>query len=213
MIAALEATAAHGEGIDKVKPEALQLVNQFLTNPDLADTLKGDLFSPTASEQKRLDTLDTVETAVAGLSLAQAAKAVLLGGGKALTKIAAGLRKESDEAAKGSPSIPNSGANSAANAARLNMQMVAEQAAGTRAPTQITGYSNHALEQIAGRDGGIGVSQSALNNAWSNPQKIEYFPSKYGPTFRYTGKDAVIVVNTEGNVVTAWGKSAAGTGK
>lgn len=115
--------------------------------------------------------------------------------------------------AKGSPSIPNSGASSAANAARLNMQMVAEQAAGARAPTQITGYSSHALEQIAGRDGGIGVSQSALTNAWSNPLKVEYVPSKYGPTFRYTGADAVIVVNTEGKVVTGWAKSSSGTGK
>ncbi|WP_425439688.1 hemagglutinin repeat-containing protein [Pseudomonas frederiksbergensis] len=115
--------------------------------------------------------------------------------------------------AKGIPSIPDSGASSAANAARLKMQMVAEQAAGARAPTQITSYSNHALEQFAGRDGGIGVSQSALSGAWSSPLKIEYVPSKYGPTFRYTGTDAVIVVNAEGKVVTGWGKSAAGTGK
>lgn len=115
--------------------------------------------------------------------------------------------------AKGIPSIPDSGASSAVNAARLKMQMVAEQAAGARAPTQITSYSNHALEQFAGRDGGIGVSQSALSGAWSSPLKIEYVPSKYGPTFRYTGTDAVIVVNAEGKVVTGWGKSAAGTGK
>ncbi|SEF01799.1 hypothetical protein SAMN04489800_3635 [Pseudomonas deceptionensis] len=91
--------------------------------------------------------------------------------------------------------------------------MVAEQAAGARAPTQITSYSNHALEQFAGRDGGIGVSPSALSSAWSSPLKIEYVPSKYGPTFRYTGTDAVIVVNAEGKVVTGWGKSSSGTGK
>lgn len=30
-------------------------------------------------------------------------------------------------------------------------KMVAEQAAGARAPTQITSYSSHALEQFAGR--------------------------------------------------------------
>ncbi|WP_122316857.1 filamentous hemagglutinin N-terminal domain-containing protein [Pseudomonas cichorii] len=111
------------------------------------------------------------------------------------------------------PKGTDSGASSAANAARLKMQMVAEQAAGARAPTQITSYSNHALEQFAGRDGGIGVSQSALSGAWSSPLKIEYVPSKYGPTFRYTGTDAVIVVNAEGKVVTGWGKSAAGTAK
>ncbi|MGE1152428.1 hypothetical protein [Pseudomonas kitaguniensis] len=129
-------------------------------------------------------------------------------------KVTAKVTKAEFEAvAKGIPSIPDSGASSAANAARLKMQMVAEQAAGARAPTQITSYSNHALEQFAGRDGGIGVSQSALSGAWSSPLKIEYVPSKYGPTFRYTGTDAVIVVNAEGKVVTGWGKSAAGTGK
>jgi hypothetical protein len=69
------------------------------------------------------------------------------------------------------------------------------------------------LEQIAGRDGGIGISKSAMDNAWSPPLKIEYVPSKYGPTFRYTGKDAVIVVNQDGKVVTGWAKSSAGTAK
>lgn len=109
--------------------------------------------------------------------------------------------------------IPSSPAESAFNGARLNMQLSAEQAAGAKAPTKITSYSQHALDQIAGRDGGIGVSQSALNSAWSNPLKIEYVPSKYGPTFRYTGNDAVIVINAEGKVVTGWAKSSSGTAK
>ncbi|HBP6373637.1 TPA: hypothetical protein L6A07_00005, partial [Pseudomonas aeruginosa] len=102
LIAALEATAAHGEGKNNVKPAALDVVNIFLTNPDLADTLKEDLFTPTASERERLKVNDTAELAMAGISLAQAAKAVLLGNGKALSKLVTGLRKESGEvAAKG----------------------------------------------------------------------------------------------------------------
>ncbi|SDI78307.1 hypothetical protein, partial [Pseudomonas panipatensis] len=100
VIAALEATAAHGEGIEKVKPEALELVNQFLNNPDLADTLQKDLFSYTESERKRLAVNDTAELAIAGLSLAQAAKAVLMGNGGALAKIASGLRQEAADGAK-----------------------------------------------------------------------------------------------------------------
>ncbi|GKS06013.1 hypothetical protein PSTH1771_13375 [Pseudomonas syringae pv. theae] len=124
-----------------------------------------------------------------------------------------GLCNSSSGGANSVTSTAETGASSAINAARLKMQMVAEQAAGARAPTKITGYSNHALEQFAGRDGGIGVSKSALSNAWSNPLKIEYIPSKYGPTFRYTGTDAVMVINAEGKVVTGWGKSALGIGK
>ncbi|WP_241613744.1 VENN motif pre-toxin domain-containing protein [Rosenbergiella epipactidis] len=105
------------------------------------------------------------------------------------------------------------GAESASNGARLRMQLAAEQSAGSRAPTKITSYSQHALEQIAGRDGGIGVSKNAIDNAWSSPLKIEYVPSKYGPTFRYTGNAAVIVVNQDGKVVTGWAKSSSGTAK
>ena len=38
-----------------------------------------------------------------------------------------------------------------------SMQMVAEQAAGAKAPTQINGYSAHALEQFARRDGALAL--------------------------------------------------------
>ena len=106
-----------------------------------------------------------------------------------------------------------SNAGSSLNSTRLNMQLTAEQAAGVRMPTQIGEYSEHALQQIAGRDGGIGVSKSALLDAWSNPIRIEYVPSKYGPTFRLTGNDAVMVVNADGKVVTGWAKSSTGTGR
>lgn len=97
--------------------------------------------------------------------------------------------------------------------ARLDMQLSAEQAAGTNAPTSITSYSDHAIAQIVGRDGGIGVSQAAVNDAFTNPVQIQYVPSQYGPTFKYVGQNATVVVNAQGNVVTAWGTSATGVAK
>ncbi|MEL7936947.1 DUF637 domain-containing protein, partial [Pseudomonas delhiensis] len=97
MMDALAATAAHGEGIDKVKPEALRLVNQFLANPDLADTLQNDLFAPTVSEQQRLDTLEKAELAAAGVSAAALAKAVLAGGGQLLSKLVGALKGQSQK--------------------------------------------------------------------------------------------------------------------
>ncbi|WP_425495029.1 DUF637 domain-containing protein [Pandoraea commovens] len=114
---------------------------------------------------------------------------------------------------------PASAANTAAgtansvSGARLSMQLSAEQSAGTRAPTSISSYSDHAIQQIAGRDGGIGVSRAAVNDAFANPTAIQYVPSKYGPTFKYVGQNATVVVNSQGNVVTAWGTSAAGVRK
>ncbi|CAN5594360.1 hypothetical protein BH10PSE18_BH10PSE18_21930 [soil metagenome] len=97
--------------------------------------------------------------------------------------------------------------------ARLNMQLTAEEAAGTRAPATITSYSDHAVTQIGSRDGGIGVSQAAVNDAFANPVSIQYVPSKYGPTFKYIGQNATVVVNSEGNVVTTWATNSTGTGK
>jgi hypothetical protein len=109
--------------------------------------------------------------------------------------------------------VLDNGASSLVNGARLDMQLTAEQAAGVRMPTQITGYSDRALEQIASRDGGIGVDQNALLDAWDNPSQINYVPSKYGPTFRLTGNNAAVVVNADGKVVTGWATSAAGAGQ
>ncbi|MFT3848682.1 MAG: RHS repeat-associated core domain-containing protein [Propionivibrio sp.] len=97
--------------------------------------------------------------------------------------------------------------------ARLSMQLRVEQAAGARAPTEITSYSEHAIQQIAGRDGGIGVNQTAIDSAFNSPVNIQYAPSQYGPTFRYIGQDATVVVNAQGNVVTVWGTSAMGVAK
>ena len=97
--------------------------------------------------------------------------------------------------------------------ARLSMQLSAETLAGVRAPTKITNYSTHIIKQMEGRDGGVGVSASALNDAFSHPIKIEYVPSPYGPTFKYTGNNAVVVVNPEGNAVTAWATNSAGVKK
>ncbi len=102
---------------------------------------------------------------------------------------------------------------SSAQAARLKMQLSAEQAAGVSAPTKIVSYSDHALSQIASRDSGIGVNQVAVTDAFLYPVSIQYVPSKYGPTFKYVGQNATVVVNPQGNVVTAWGTSAKGVEK
>lgn len=86
---------------------------------------------------------------------------------------------------------------SSAQAARLKMQLSAEQAAGVSALTKIVSYSDHALSQIASRDSGIGVNQVAVTDAFLYPVSIQYVPSKYGPTFKYVGQNATVVVNPQ----------------
>lgn len=102
------------------------------------------------------------------------------------------------------------GARLPVNGARLSMQLSAEEAAGARAPTSITGWTDHVKGQILGRDGGLGVTRAALEDAFSNPSSITYKPSNYGPTFQFRGKNATVVVNVDGKVVTGWAKNRGG---
>ncbi|ALV30441.1 hemagglutinin repeat-containing protein [Pannonibacter phragmitetus] len=100
-------------------------------------------------------------------------------------------------------------AGSAAHAVRMSMQLSAEQAAGIRMPTEISGYTRHGLNQAISRDG-VGVSGEAILKTWNNPSKIEYIPSSRGPSFRLTGPDAVVVVNAQGQIVTTWARGLSG---
>lgn len=94
-----------------------------------------------------------------------------------------------------------------------------EPAAPTRkipdgAPKSITGYTKHAEDQIAGRDGGIGVSRRALEDAFANPARdvIRVVDDQGRVSYRYEGRDATIVVNEQGRVITGWGTNSGGTG-
>lgn len=80
------------------------------------------------------------------------------------------------------------------------------------APKSINGYTKHAEEQIVGRDGGLGVSREALEDAFDNPVRdVERLVDDQGRvSYRYTGEDAVVAVNAKGNVVTGWPKNSSG---
>jgi len=74
------------------------------------------------------------------------------------------------------------------------------------APREIDGYTQHGLKQVMGRDGGVGVSDSAMNDAVEDPLKVDVQP---GARFKYYGRSAVVVLNDQGQVVTAWAKTSA----
>jgi hypothetical protein len=73
------------------------------------------------------------------------------------------------------------------------------------APREIDGYTQHGLKQVLGRDGGVGVTDSAMNDAVEDPLKVEVQP---GGKFRYIGKTATVVLNSAGRVVTAWARTS-----
>ncbi|MGH9170158.1 MAG: hypothetical protein ACRD0Z_04730 [Acidimicrobiales bacterium] len=74
-------------------------------------------------------------------------------------------------------------------------------------PSEITGYTDHGLQQAISRDGGLGVSQSAMEDAVANP--IDVVRQASG-TFKFVGNDATVVLNSDGKVVTTWATNSAG---
>lgn len=72
-------------------------------------------------------------------------------------------------------------------------------------PTEITGVTGHGEQRIQfGRDG-HGVSDEAMQDAVAHPTDPPSFrPDQLGGAYEYEGKDAVVVLNEDGQVVTAW---------
>ncbi|QRP44721.1 hypothetical protein I6J71_36655 [Amycolatopsis sp. FDAARGOS 1241] len=78
------------------------------------------------------------------------------------------------------------------------------------APKEITGKTAHGEEQMATRDG-HGVNDAAAHDAVKNPViPPKYRSDAYGGAYRFTGKDAVVNLNKDGKVVTAWARTQAG---
>lgn len=78
------------------------------------------------------------------------------------------------------------------------------------APKEISGRTGHGEQQIQSRDG-HGVNDGAVNDAVANPtEPPQYFPDKYGGSYRYIGQNATVNLNKEGQVTTAWANNNLG---
>jgi RHS repeat-associated protein len=88
----------------------------------------------------------------------------------------------------------------------LNQQLAAEEIAGARLPSEITGYTSHGLAQAIERDG-VGVSVRAIGDAVRSPLSV--FGRANG-TFGLVGRDATVILNSSGEVVSTWANGAAG---
>jgi hypothetical protein len=74
---------------------------------------------------------------------------------------------------------------------------------GAKVGGRIAGYTKHGLDQAIGRNGGKGVSQKGILDAVRNPTKVI---EQAGGTTKYVGKDATVILNGKGKVVTTWGR-------
>lgn len=72
-----------------------------------------------------------------------------------------------------------------------------------QAPTSITGRTKHGEDQITGRDGGRGVSDQAIDDAFNTGNPIVERDAQGRYTFKYEGPNARVILNEAGEIVTA----------
>jgi dihydroorotate dehydrogenase len=77
------------------------------------------------------------------------------------------------------------------------------------APKRITGYTDHGQQNRLNRNG-HGVNDAALRDAVHHPTRVVRQTGQYGTTFRYEGRNATVVLNSQGKVVTCWPRNRAG---
>ncbi len=78
---------------------------------------------------------------------------------------------------------------------------------GAAIEAEITGFTKHGLAQAISREG-VGVNEQAMLDAVNAPSKVI---DQADGTTRFVGKDATVVLNREGHVVTTWANSSDGT--
>ncbi len=72
---------------------------------------------------------------------------------------------------------------------------------------KIKGYTEHGHKQVMTRDGGRGVNDKALEKAVEHPEKVV---KQSGGTTKYVGQNATVVLNEDGQVVSAWANNSSG---
>ncbi|KUG06364.1 leucine-rich repeat domain-containing protein [Solirubrum puertoriconensis] len=98
--------------------------------------------------------------------------------------------------------------NAASSTARGGAALPPSTAGGSSRSRQpvgpITGYTRHGLNQSVGRNGGRGVNAASIKEAVTTPKSVV---QQANGTTKYNGNRAKVVLNSDGKVVTAMGKS------
>ncbi len=95
---------------------------------------------------------------------------------------------------------------SALQGAGLRGRLALEEIAGASLPTRITGYTRHGLNQAISRNG-VRVSTRAILDAVRSPVRVL---GQSGGRFLFTRRDATVVLNAAGEVITTWAENSAG---
>lgn len=76
--------------------------------------------------------------------------------------------------------------------------------------TRIRGLTTHGRDQIKDRNGGRGVSGAAILDAVRNGKVTRIRDKKGRIAITYEGKDALVKINQDGRLITAWPKNRNG---
>jgi RHS repeat-associated protein len=71
----------------------------------------------------------------------------------------------------------------------------------------ITGFTKHGINQAISRDG-VGVANHAILDAVKNPKQVV---QQSGGRTMYVGRDATVITNAQGKVISTWANGSAGT--
>lgn len=77
----------------------------------------------------------------------------------------------------------------------------------------VTGFTRHGLQQVMLRNG-VGVAPKAMVNTLRNPnwaKSTSTIVGKNAGTTKYVGKDAVVILNKQNQIVSAWARNSAST--
>ena len=74
-------------------------------------------------------------------------------------------------------------------------------------PAQITGFTKHGINSVISKNG-HGVNETALLDAIKNPNEI--IAQAHRTKFKFIGKNATVILNKTGKVVTAWARHSVG---
>ncbi len=71
----------------------------------------------------------------------------------------------------------------------------------------IKGFTKHGINSAISHDG-VGVSSKAMLDAVKNPMKVV---NQADGAVKYVGKNATVILNKAGEVITTWARNSAGT--
>ena len=75
-------------------------------------------------------------------------------------------------------------------------------------PSKITGFTRHGLNQVISRNG-HGVSNKAILDTINNSTSI-IRQGFFRQSFKFVGKDSVVILNKYGKLITSWARRSIG---